>query len=98
VNGKTLHRPAPQKFKTFNTFNIFNTFAIVTPARDYPPLGHRQAPHVPLLSQRTFPTPDPPSPVFDGPGTREAGGGQGVRAWLGYVAFFADFFFGSGNS
>jgi hypothetical protein len=40
VNVKMLLHPAPQKF---NTFNIFNTFAIFSPALEYPALVHRQA-------------------------------------------------------
>jgi hypothetical protein len=73
---KILPCPAPQTFTTFTTFAKFAKFAKFAnfdPALDYPALIHRHAPHVESLSERASRT--SPSPVSDGPGTHEVGGG-----------------------
>jgi hypothetical protein len=74
LNLKMLPSPTPEKFKTFN---IFNTFAVFYRAPDYSTLVQPQAPHAQSVSASAVSMLHPPSPVSDGPGTREAGGGQG---------------------
>ena len=89
--------PVPQKFNTFNTFAIFAKFAKFAnfdPVLEHPTLIHRHPPRLRSISEHAVRTPTP-SPVFDGPGTREAGGGQGVRAkaegliWLSSLTSFS---------
>jgi hypothetical protein len=74
VNLKMLLLPAPQKFTTFNTFNTFAKFANFDPALEHPTLLRRHAPRRGSISERAVST-HPPSPVSDGPGTHEVGGG-----------------------
>ena len=71
LNLKVLPSPTPEKFNTFNTFAVFSR------APDYSTLVHPQPPRTQSVSASAVFTLHPPSPVSDGPRTREAGGGKG---------------------
>jgi hypothetical protein len=73
----------------FAKFAKFAKFANIDSALEHPTLIHHHPPRLGTISERASPTQNPPSPVFDGPGTlwvagkggegRPGQGGEGER-------------------